>query len=301
MVFYSPTLQANDGTSRQTHPSPKPILGFIRGEKKKLGSEEGPFPTSEAPPRDVLEGPTSLRNLLTRDVIVASASYSLLALVDISFCILLPVFLSTPVGVGGLGLNPPAIGTIMSVSGILNGAFTLFLFSRMTDYLGVKWVYLIGVTAAVPCFTLFPVMNYLARGSIECSGRLGLEIWIMVGLQVFMRMLNVQCYGTCASMKLNRLLNCFRPPSVSGAVSIFIAAAAPNKASLGATSGLAQLSVSIVRAVGPALASLMYSLSIDEDHHYMNGGLAYYVAVALSLGGVWMGSLLPKRPWKNAN
>jgi len=53
-----------------------------------------------------------------------------------------------------------------------------------------------------------------------------------------------------------------------------------------------------MRAVGPALASSIYSLSIDEDHHYMNGGLVYYVTVALSLGGIWVGSLLPKDPWK---
>ena len=82
---------------------------------------------------------------------------------------------------------------------------------------------------------------------------------------------------------------------------IFVAAAAPNKASLGATNGFAQVSVSIVRAIGPALASSLYSLSIDEDHHYMNGGLVYYVTVALSFGAIWMGSLLPKDPLKGAN
>jgi len=222
-------------------------------------------------------------------------------MVDISFRTLLPVFLSTPVAVGGLGLDPPAIGTIMSLSGILSGVFTVCLFSRATDYFGVKRVHLIGMIAAVPSFALFPAMNYLARGSIECGGGLGLEVWIVVGLQVFMRVLSAQCYSTSAPTKLNLPLNCFRPSSVSGTVSIFIAAAAPNKASLGATSGLAQLSVSIVRTVGPTLASLVYSLSIDEDHHYMNGELAYFVTVALSLGGVWMGSLLPKHPWKNAN
>ena len=128
-------------------------------------------------------------------------------MVDISFRTLLPVFLSTPVAMGGLGLDPPAIGTIMSVSGILNGVFTLFLFSRTTDYFGAKWVYLIGAIATVPCFALFPVMNYLARGSIECSGGLGLGVWVVVDLQIFLRMLNAQCYGTSVSMKLNRPSN----------------------------------------------------------------------------------------------
>ena len=88
---------------------------------------------------------------------------------------------------------------------------------------------------------------------------------------------------------------------VPGAIYIFIAAAAPNEASLGATNGLAQVSGSIVRAVGPALTSSMYSLSIGKDHHYMGGLLVYYVILVLSLGAIWMASLLPKRPWRDAN
>ena len=79
---------------------------------------------------------------------------------------------------------------------------------------------------------------------------------------------------------------------------MFVAAAAPNKASLGATNGIAQLSVSILRAIGPALASTLYSLSIDEEHHYMNGGLVYYVTVMLGFVAMWVGSLLPERPFK---
>ena len=102
-----------------------------------------------------------------------------------------------------------------------------------------------------------------------------------------------------ASKELDYLWICFLPLSVLGAVFIFIAAAAPNKSSLGATNGLAQLSVSIVRSVGPAVASSLYSLSIDEDHHYMNGGLVYYVTVAIGLCAIWVGSLLPSCPWKN--
>lgn len=80
---------------------------------------------------------------------------------------------------------------------------------------------------------------------------------------------------------------------------MFIAAAAPNKASLGATNGLAQITVSIVRAIGPTLVSSLFSLSIDKDHHYMNGGLVYYVTVTLGFCAIWAGSLLPKKPFKD--
>ena len=79
---------------------------------------------------------------------------------------------------------------------------------------------------------------------------------------------------------------------------MFISSAAPNRASLGATNGFAQVLVSTIRAVGPMLVSSMYSLSIDREHHYMNGGLVYYAIVAISLGGIWMGLLLPKSPFR---
>ncbi|KAF9790416.1 member of major facilitator multidrug-resistance DHA1 sub-family [Thelephora terrestris] len=259
---------------KETHPSAKPVREFFCGDKKRVASEEDPL---FAQPQNELEKPIPLRGLLTRDVLVSAANYAFLALIDISFRALQPVFLSTPVKLGGLGLDPPAIGTVMSSFGVLSGVYTVFFFSRMTDYFGAKGVYLIGMTAAVPCFTLFPIINHLARNSVERSGGLGVEVWIAVGAQVVLSVVLCLSYG---------------------AVFIFITAAAPNKASLGATNGLAQLSVSILRAVGPALASSMYSLSIDEEHHYMNGGLVYYVTVLLSFGGIWVGSLLPKRPFR---
>lgn len=135
-------------------------------------------------------------------MVVASANYSSLALIDISFRALQPVFLSTPIALGGLGLDPPAIGIVMSFFGILNGVVTVFFFSRMTDHFGVKRVYLAGVTAGVPCFALFPIINHLARNSIERSGELGTEVWVAVGLQVAMAVLICMCYGMPISKKL---------------------------------------------------------------------------------------------------
>ena len=123
---------------------------------------------------------------------IASANYALLALVDISFASLYPVFLSTPIEFGGLGLDPPVIGTLVSFFGILGGVFTLFFFSRMTDYFGVKYVYLIGISAAVPCFALFPVISHLA--STSTSG-LGIAVWGAVGVQLALCAMVWMCYG----------------------------------------------------------------------------------------------------------
>ena len=62
-----------------------------------------------------------------------------------------------------------------------------------------------GVAAAVPCFLLFPIINYLARNSIERSGGLGLEVWVAVGLQVTMSVLVCLGYGAFVSKKMSYL------------------------------------------------------------------------------------------------
>ena len=166
-------------------------------------SEEDPLLTSGAPSQNELESPLPLRDLLTREVLVASVNYALLALVEISFRTMQPLFLSTPIAVGGLGLDPPIIGTVMSVYGILNGAFTMCFFSRLTDYFGAKWVYVMGISASVPCFSLYPVINHLARNSIQRSGELGMGVWVAVGLQVLLSVLvSGLCYGAHVSKHL---------------------------------------------------------------------------------------------------
>jgi len=82
----------------------------------------------------------------------------------------------------------------------------------------------------------------------------------------------------------------------SAVVSIFISAAAPNKASIGATNGIAQVAVSVMRAVGPAAVNSAYSLSIEE--HIMGGYFAYWVMVAVVGLTLRVGYLLPKNLWR---
>ena len=80
-----------------------------------------------------------------------------------------------------------------------------------------------------------------------------------------------------------------------GCVFIFITASAPNKASLGSVNGIAQMLVSIMRAVGPASANSLFSLSIDQEHHYMGGYFVYVVLSGLVCAALWVATYLPDR------
>jgi len=62
---------------------------------------------------------------------------------------------------------------------------------------------------------------------------------------------------------------------------MFITTAAPNKRSLGAVNGLAQTTVSIARAFGPALSTSLFAISVE---HNLMGGYAVYLVFILLTG-----------------
>ena len=61
--------------------------------------------------------------------------------------------------------------------------------------------------------------------------------------------------------------------------------------------GLAQFSVSIVRAIGPAMANSLFSVSIDPTRHYLGGYLVYWVLSGVTCLAVVAGTYLPRKVW----
>ena len=60
---------------------------------------------------------------------------------------------------------------------------------------------------------------------------------------------------------------------------------------------MAQLSVSVMRAVGPAAANSLFSLSIDPARHYLNGHLVYWSMSVITCLALVAGSYLPTKVW----
>jgi hypothetical protein len=85
--------------------------------------------------------------------------------------------------------------------------------------------------------------------------------------------------------------------SFTGCIFIYIAAASPNRASLGATNGIAQVLVSVVSAFGPATATSLFSLSLEKG--YMGCGLVYIVLLTFSLATIAFGTTLPQQVWQS--
>jgi hypothetical protein len=81
-----------------------------------------------------------------------------------------------------------------------------------------------------------------------------------------------------------------------GCAFIYVRSAAPNKRSLGATNGLAQTSISVVRAIGPAASTSLFSLSLEKN--ILGGWFVYVVLVVLSAGALFASAWLPTKLWE---
>jgi hypothetical protein len=154
-----------------------------------------PQPSSvDIPEIDDAEKPYPLRRLMTRRVLLSVINYGMLALVDISYRAIQPLFFSTPVSSGGLGLPPPTIGKILACYGIVNGIFQVTCFPRANAFWGTKRLYVGGLLCAIPIFVLFPVMNALAR--VYGVGRV---VYSLAVLQVVSSVGLSLCFGMSRS------------------------------------------------------------------------------------------------------
>lgn len=261
---------------------------FIRQDSKRASSVD----VLSVDEVSLKRQPLPLAQLMTAPVIIAALNYACLALVDICTRAIQPTFFSTPVELGGLGLPPHHIGKILAVYGILNGFLQIFFFAQTQARFGAKNVYMVGVASSLLVFISFPMINAFARMG-EGSEWL---VWLAVGFQVVTSIFINFSYGKF-TITSTAPVSPTDLAALPGCVFIYITASSPNKASLGTVNGLAQLSVSICRAVGPATANSLFSLSIDPTRHYLGGNLVYWALSSLVCLALYAGSFLPAKPW----
>ncbi|KAH7928319.1 MFS general substrate transporter [Leucogyrophana mollusca] len=211
--------------------------------------------------------PIPLRVLITSSsIIIPIANYGLLALIELAFLALQPLFYSTPTDFGGLGFQPSTIGTWMALYGILDGVFQVVFMAKLLDYWGAKRLFCFAVACFIPLIALFPAMSWVVR----LQGDVCPAVWALLALQLILMVIMDMSYAT---------------------IFIFITSAAPNKRSLGAVNGLSQTTVSIARAVAPAMSTSLFALTMEKN---LLGGHAVYVILYL-LSGIllWLATHLP--------
>ncbi|KZW03409.1 MFS general substrate transporter [Exidia glandulosa HHB12029] len=199
-----------------------------------LGTQSGPQPLAP------IEPPT-LRSLMTPRLMATVATYVLLALNDIAYLALLPLFMSTPTTAGGLNLEPNVIGLWMGAAGALGGLVQVLLFPRLHRAYGEKRLFLLS-SCAFPCIwpTWFATWNFAAQSDSDWRQTDNARtVWALLVLGFVLYTLG-QFTFAC--------------------IFIFISNAAP-RSSLGAANGVSQTCASIIRAVGPATMTSLWAWS----------------------------------------
>ena len=137
---------------------------------------------SDGPKAYLHDKPLPLRKLLTYPVILSVANYITIAFLSICALALLPLFLAMPLEIGGLNLTPSVIGYIIGSYGLIDAVIQIFFFSPIVRRWGERVVFIAAMSAFIPIFLLFPVINFLARG----WGQSSFGVWLLL---VFLMML----------------------------------------------------------------------------------------------------------------
>ncbi|KIL59854.1 hypothetical protein M378DRAFT_14508 [Amanita muscaria Koide BX008] len=192
-----------------------------------------------------------------------------IAFIEMSFLAFYPLFMSTPVEFGGLGLNPSTIGYILGALGAYIGTFQILFFPRFVRRFGERRVFINGVLVFMVYPFLFTLISIIVRGS-------GVT-WVVWALLAF-----------------TFSLRGFTEMSFSCAF-IYITAASSGSGSLGATNGISQTTVSIARAIGPGLSTSLFALSLETN---ILGGYAVYAVFAIfSFLALLLAVQLPRKMW----
>ncbi|KAF7981429.1 hypothetical protein HWV62_33425 [Athelia sp. TMB] len=199
-------------------------------------------------------------------------NYASLAFLDIALRALQPLFYTSKIQYGGLGFTPAIVGMCLGAFSILSGLYQAFVFPPVYARLGTKRVFVASVLTFVPMFALFPLMNLAAR-----RGGVGAVTWVELALQMVLYVIMDMGFS-CAL--------------------IYVRSAAPNRRSLGATNGLAQTSVSVVRSIGPIASTSLYAVSLEKN--IAGGWFVYIVLVIVSGLALFATVYLPKTLWEQA-
>ncbi|KAF6759870.1 major facilitator superfamily domain-containing protein [Ephemerocybe angulata] len=237
------------------------------------GTEHSGYGTSGtecAIPPPVEEVKPPLSALLVFDYVITILNYGFFSFIDMSVTALIPLVYSTPLEYGGLGMDPFKIGTIMATYGVLNGTMSVLFLGPLVRRYGPTKVYQYGIFAIFVSLSAFPIENILARRAGGIDAWVALVIVIQFAAQTVLS----PCYAS---------------------MGILVIQVCPHKLLMGSANGVAQMATSGTRAFAPAVASSLFSISIQRN---WAGGYAVYYMIMVLLVGLICGSRYLPTPIK---
>ena len=202
--------------------------------------------------------------------------------------VLLPLFYSTSIPLGGLGLNPFIIGITFGTFGCINAVIQAKLLGPLIRRYGARKMYIVSCPCLFVCFTLYPVMRFLT----QLSGRVdGFVIACMI-IQMSFYMCIYCTYGTYSFLRCDS--EYLRIAFSTGSIQVMMAQQVIDSGRMGTALGIGQMLTSGMRSISPFLVSSLFSISLQR--HLAGGNLVFYILMGSTLLFVRISHMLPHPP-----
>jgi hypothetical protein len=120
-------------------------------------------------------------SFLTRGLLFIYLNYAALSFLDMGYFVLLPLFYSTSISLGGLGLDPFVIGVTFGTFGCINAVIQAKLLGFLIRKYGARKMYIVSCPCLFVCFTIYPVLRFLAQRSNRVDGFVIAGMMIQMG------------------------------------------------------------------------------------------------------------------------
>lgn len=222
--------------------------------KETLDVDKVAKPMSEG--GDASQQAMTIREMFTNsNVRAALLAYFNASLLGCCFTALLPLVLATSVRLGGLQLGESQIAVFMASQGAAQATWLLAIFPVLQRRWGTKNVLMVCAYAYFAFLPGYPLLNALLRIDTEASIA---AFWTLIPVTALI--------GPGVAM-------------VFTAVQLALNDASPNTQSLGQLNAVALTVAGGMRAVAPALSTVIYAVGIE--HQYLWGQFGWLTMVPL--------------------
>ncbi|KAH7392953.1 major facilitator superfamily domain-containing protein [Pyrenochaeta sp. MPI-SDFR-AT-0127] len=192
--------------------------------------------------------------------------YNYVMLLAFTFTAVNPVFLYTPIRLGGIGFSPELIAAFTALAGASQAAWLLLVFPPVHKRVGTGRILWICAFVWPVFFAVNPLYNLLLWNGKKIFFWATAPPILVLGSGVAMAFTAVQ-------LALNDI--------------------APSHETLGTLNAMALALQSGLRAVAPALATSVYAIGVK--YHILGGYLFWLINVILALGLLALLKLLPEK------
>ena len=228
-------------------------------------------------------------SFLTRGLLLIYLNYAALSFLDMGHFVLLPLFYSTPIPLGGLGLDPFIIGTTFGTFGCINAVIQAKLVGPLMRRYGARKMYIVSVPGLFACFGLYPVIRFFAQRSGRVDGFVIACMTIQLGF-------NICIYFTYGRYLFTSL--CYSAhlciAFLTGSIHVMTAQQVAASGRMGTAIGVGQMLISGMRSISPPLFSSLFSISLQRD--LAGGNLVFYILMGLTLPYIRISHMAPHPP-----